>query len=135
MTLYVCYVILRTVPLRLLPLVPLFCESLTQLGTEKEDFVQLTERIGRKVGALSVSPFVSSQEESKDPVAKLFIQGKATKDKGADLVELMHDILTYTCFDNPERFKQLVLETKAGLEAGRCSLFFEPWFNFLRHQI
>lgn len=89
------------------------------MGTENEDFVQLTERIGRKVGDLSVSSFVSSQEGSKDPVAKIFVQGKATRDKGGDLAELMHDILAYTRFDNPERFKQLVLETKAGMESGR----------------
>lgn len=112
---------MRSVPEKLLPLVPLFCECLTQMGTEKESFVELTERIGRKVGSLSVYPFVSSQEGSKEPVAKIFVQGKATADKSGDLAELMRDILTTTVLDDRERFKQLVLETKAGLEAGIVS--------------
>lgn len=99
---------------------PLFCESLTQLGTKNEDFVQLTERIGRKTGSLSFSPFISSQEGSRDPVAKLFVAGKATKDKVGDMTELMREILTTVVLDNPERFKQLVLETVSGLESGVC---------------
>lgn len=40
---------MRGVPAELLPLVPLFCRSLTQMGTQKENFIELTERIGRKV--------------------------------------------------------------------------------------
>ena len=39
---------LKGVPQPLLSLVPLFCRSLTQMGTAKESFVELTERIGRK---------------------------------------------------------------------------------------
>lgn len=35
------------------------CRCLTQMGTQSESFVQLTERIGRKTGGLSVSPFLS----------------------------------------------------------------------------
>ena len=42
---------------------------LTQMGTAKESFVELTERIGRKTGGVSVSPFVSSVRGSPDPTA------------------------------------------------------------------
>ena len=31
------------------------------MGTQKESFIELTERIGRKTGGLSVSPFVSDR--------------------------------------------------------------------------
>lgn len=50
---------MRGVPAQLLPLLPLFCRSLTQMGTATESFVELTERIGRKVrpGCLSVWAF------------------------------------------------------------------------------
>lgn len=40
---------LRPVPSRLLPLVPLFCRSLTRMGTAKEDFVGLQHRIGESL--------------------------------------------------------------------------------------
>jgi Zn-dependent M16 (insulinase) family peptidase len=65
---------MRAVPASLLPLVPLFCRSLTQMGTDKESFVELTERIGRKTGGLSVSTMVSSVRGKDEPVAKLMVR-------------------------------------------------------------
>lgn len=62
------------VPANLLPLVPLFCRSLTQMGTAKESFVELTERIGRKTGGLSISPFTSPVRNKKEPVAKIMVR-------------------------------------------------------------
>lgn len=50
------------------------CSSLTQMGTEKESMIELTERIGRKTGGVSVSPFVSSIKGSSDPVAYLMVR-------------------------------------------------------------
>jgi Zn-dependent M16 (insulinase) family peptidase len=58
---------LKTVPQELIHLVPLFCRSLTQMGTDKESFVELTERIGRKTGGISVSPFVSAGQGLRRP--------------------------------------------------------------------
>ena len=43
------------------------------MGTEKESMTELTERIGRKTGGVSVSPFVSSIKNSPDPVAYLMV--------------------------------------------------------------
>ena len=65
---------MKAVPASLLPLVPLFCRSLTQMGTDKESFVELTERIGRKTGGLSVSTMVSSVRGKEEPVAKLMVR-------------------------------------------------------------
>lgn len=109
---------MRVVPARLLPLVPLFCRSLTQMGTSKESFIQLTERIGRKTGGLSVSPFYSTVKGKPDPVALIMVRGKAMSDKTGDLLSLMRDVLLTAKLDDRERFKQMVLETKAGLESG-----------------
>ncbi len=49
------------------------CRALTQMGTEKESFIELTERIGRKTGGLTVYPFVSSVKGNADPVAFLMV--------------------------------------------------------------
>ena len=65
---------LARVPARLLPLLPLFCRALTEMGTEKESFVQLTERIDRATGGLSVSPMVSHKRGSAEPVALLMVR-------------------------------------------------------------
>lgn len=43
------------------------------MGTEKENFIELTERIGRKTGGLSVYPFTSSVQGSPEPVAFLMV--------------------------------------------------------------
>ena len=65
---------LRPVPARLLPLVPLFCRSLTQMGTAKESFIELTERIGRKTGGVSVFPFTSPVRGKEQPVSYVMVR-------------------------------------------------------------
>eukprot|EP00878_Enallax_costatus_P000486 GHUV01000578.1.p1 GENE.GHUV01000578.1~~GHUV01000578.1.p1 ORF type:complete len:1096 (+),score=414.34 GHUV01000578.1:291-3290(+) len=105
-------------PASLLPLVPLFCRSLTQMGTDKESFIELTERIGRKTGGISVYPFTSSKRGADQPVAKLMVRGKSMGHNSGDLFELMGDILSTARLDDKARFTQMVAETKANLEAG-----------------
>lgn len=77
------------------------------MGTEKESFVELTERIGRKTGGLSVSPFVSDKRSTDEPVALVMISGKAMSDKAADLLDLFRDVLLTARLDDRERFKQV----------------------------
>jgi hypothetical protein len=66
---------MKALPPHLLPLVPLFCRSLTQMGTSKESFIELTERIGRKTGGLSISPFTSPVKGKTEPITKLMVGG------------------------------------------------------------
>lgn len=47
--------------------------ALTQMGTQKESFVELTERINRTTGGVSVYPFTSSVKGSPEPVAFLMV--------------------------------------------------------------
>jgi Zn-dependent M16 (insulinase) family peptidase len=109
---------LRPLPPKLLPLLPLFCRALTQMGTEKESFIELTERIGRKTGGLSVYPFTSSVQGSPEPVAFLMVRGKAMADKADGLLDLFHDVLLTARLDDKARFRQMVLETRSALESG-----------------
>jgi Zn-dependent M16 (insulinase) family peptidase len=50
-------------------------------------------------------------------VAKLFLRSKATVQQSAELLNIFKDILLGAQLDNRERFKQIVLEEKAGLES------------------
>lgn len=109
---------LRPVPAELLPLVPLFCRALTQMGTATESFIELTERIGRKTGGMSVSPFVSALKDTPAPTGYVMVRGKAMADKSGDLLEIVSDVLLNARLDDKERFRQMVLETKSGMEAG-----------------
>lgn len=109
---------MSSVPKELLYLVPLFCRSLTEMGTKTEDFVELTERIGRKTGGVSAYPFISDlKNEEQKPSAYIIVRGKATRDKFGDYCDIVGDIIDNVELNNKDRFKQMVFETLASQEA------------------
>lgn len=108
---------LQTLPQDLLPFVGLLGNLLLSMGTEKEDFVKLSQRIGRKTGGIGSSTFTSAVHAADSDVAMFFLSGKATMDQTEDLIEILRDILLTASLDNPERFKQIVLRAKASSES------------------
>src|SRR5262249_14932370 len=68
---------LRRVPPELLPYLSLFSRALFQTGTAKEDFVSLTQRIGRSTGGIGASRSVSMMRDTTSVAAWLFVRGKA----------------------------------------------------------
>ena len=109
---------LKQVPAELLPYVKLFGRSLLKLGTETEDFVKLSQRIGRKTGGISPTFFTSTMATSADSTAWLFLHGKSTVDQSQELLDIIRDILLTVKLDNQDRFRQIVLEAKARQESG-----------------
>jgi Zn-dependent M16 (insulinase) family peptidase len=109
---------LHTLPQSLLPYVPMFSRCVLGMGTETEDFVKLTQRIGRKIGGLYASSFVAPGFEQDDAVTRLFLRGKCTLPQTADLLEILRDVLMTLKLDDRDRFRQMVLESKASKEAG-----------------
>mmetsp|Transcript_28951 Transcript_28951/g.112649 ORF Transcript_28951/g.112649 Transcript_28951/m.112649 type:complete len:1021 (-) Transcript_28951:1221-4283(-) len=109
------------VSMELLPLMSLYTESLTQLGTKKEDFVSLQQRIGRETGGLRPSTYMSqlvAADGNGPVVSMLMIRAKTMSSKTTQTFDLLKDILLEPNFDNKERFRQLVVEEKAGVESG-----------------
>lgn len=100
----------------LLPLVPLFCRSLLEMGTKDVNALQLSQLIGRETGGISVYPFTSSKQGSKDPVSHVIVRGKAMSANTEALFNLMTCALQEAEFTNPKRFKRFVSESKAKLE-------------------
>ena len=109
---------LRTVPQELLPLLPLFGRCLLEVGTETEDFVRLSQRIGARTGGLSAHCLVTGQRRGDRAVARFFLRGKAMVGRTGDLVDIVRDVLTTVRLDNRDRLLQMALEDKAGEEAG-----------------
>jgi hypothetical protein len=109
---------LHTLPQELLPYVSLFGQSLLKIGTETEDFVTLSQRIGRKTGGIWTTSLVSSVREQAESVAWFFLRGKGTMSQADDLLAILRDVLLTVKLDNRERFKQMVLESKARMESG-----------------
>ena len=91
------------------------------MGTDKESFVELTERIGRKTGGVSVYPFTSAKRGSPDPVAYVIVRGKAMGGKAGDLVEIMRDLLTRARLDDKVSRRRRAAGGRAG--GGRLLVF------------
>jgi hypothetical protein len=99
------------------PMLGLFGQMFLGMGTSNEDFVKLSQRIGRKTGGLRASGLTGVRRDDRDLASWFFLRGKATLSQVDDLFALMRDVLLDARLDNRERFKQIVLETKAGLES------------------
>ncbi len=101
----------------LLPYLPIFSRSLLQTGTAKQDFVSLTQRIGRSTGGIGPQRVLSSKRD-KGTAAWLFLRGKAVPEKSGELLSILHDVILEARLDNKARIRQMVLEEKAGFESG-----------------
>ncbi|KAM5549227.1 presequence protease 1, chloroplastic/mitochondrial [Rosa sericea] len=100
----------------LLPLVPLFCQSLLEMGTKDLSFVQLNQLIGRKTGGISVYPLTSSVRGKEDACSHIIVRGKAMAGRADDLFHLINCILQEVQFTDQQRFKQFVSQSKARME-------------------
>ncbi|XVF67600.1 hypothetical protein PTKIN_Ptkin10aG0134200 [Pterospermum kingtungense] len=100
----------------LLPLVPLFCQSLLEMGTKDLTFVQLNQLIGRKTGGISVYPFTSAIRGKVEPCSHIIVRGKSMAGRADDLFNLINCVLQEVQFTDQQRFKQFVSQSKARME-------------------
>lgn len=113
---------LKALPGHLLPYLPIFTRALTQTGTSSEDFVALTQRIGRTTGGVGASRWISTKRDGTGTAAWLFMRGKATPDHVGDLLSILNDVLTDAQLGNRERIRQMALESKAGFESSLAGM-------------
>jgi Zn-dependent M16 (insulinase) family peptidase len=99
------------------PYLNIFSRALFQTGTAKEDFVSLTQRIGRSTGGVGSTRSVGMMRDNKTVSAWLLIRGKAVPDKAPELLNIITDVLTSAQLNNRTRIKQMLLEEKAGFES------------------
>ncbi len=109
---------LRALPQQYLPYVPLFGRALLEMGTAREDFVKLSQRIGRKTGGIRSATLSSAIRATGDAATWLFLRSKATTAQAQDALDILRDVLLTARLDNRERFRQIVLEDKASRESG-----------------
>ncbi len=107
---------LHSLPQEYLSYVPLFGRALLELGTNKEDFVRLTQRINRKTGGIYPQSFVSAVSGEERGTAWLFLRGKTIHPQSQELMKILRDVLLESRLDNQERFRQMVMEEKARQE-------------------
>jgi len=109
---------LHTLPQQLLPYLHLFGRALTEMGTEREDFVHLQQRIGQKTGGIWHSDLVGKGRNQTQTSAWFLVSGKATVAQTGELLAILRDILLTVTLDDRERFRQIALKAKARNEAG-----------------
>ncbi len=109
---------LHALPKDLLPLTEIFGRALFEMGTETEDYVKFSQRIGKSTGGIHADAVSVAAFGSAENVLKLFVRGKATISQAAEMLSIIKDALLTAKFDNRERLKQMVMEEKAGLESG-----------------
>ncbi len=109
---------LHALPKDLLPLTEIFARALLEMGTKTEDYVKLSQRIGKSTGGIHGSAVTSTVIGSRESVAKLFMRGKATVAQSSELLNILKDVLLTANFDNKERLKQIVMEEKSDVESG-----------------
>ncbi|MBC8206903.1 MAG: insulinase family protein [Kiritimatiellales bacterium] len=101
-----------------LPWVSLLGSMLVEMGTQKEDFASLSQRIARKTGGLYASPIHAVPEGDGQSVSRLFLRGKCMTPQIGDLFDILNDILLFPAFDDSKRFMEVLLEQKAEMESG-----------------
>ncbi|MBW2544268.1 MAG: insulinase family protein [Deltaproteobacteria bacterium] len=107
---------LRSLPRRCVQYIPLFSRALLEMGTKKEDYIEISRRIDRKTGGLHPSLLISGAKDTKEAEARLFLCGKAMFPQVGDLFDIIRELLMDVRLDNRERFRQMVLEEKARQE-------------------
>ncbi|HRO23057.1 MAG TPA: peptidase M16, partial [Promineifilum sp.] len=109
-------------PASLLPYAGVFGQALLEMGTDKEDYVKLSQRIGRTTGGIGsdtlITPVVASAVGDQPTAAYLMLRGKSTPEQAPEMLDILRDVLLTAQLDNRERFRQIVLEAKAGAESG-----------------
>jgi len=101
----------------LVPYVPLFGRALLETGVGTQDFVELSRRIDQSTGGIYAAPWTSAMRDGSAATAWLVLRGKAVADQTGELLAILADVLTSSRLDDRERFRQLVNEAKASLEA------------------
>jgi Zn-dependent M16 (insulinase) family peptidase len=99
-----------------LPYVSFLSNLLLEMGTHKEDYVSLSQRISKKTGGIYGAPFLSAMEGSNTGITRFFLRSKCMIGQTEELIDILKDVLLEPNFDNPERFRQIVLEHKSELE-------------------
>ncbi|HQY90034.1 insulinase family protein [Caldilinea sp.] len=108
---------LTAAPQELLPYVPFFGRALLEMGTAREDYVKFSQRIDRKTGGVWNSAYLSEVRGQETLAARFFVSAKATVVQTPDLFDILRDMLLTVKLDNRDRFRQIVLKSKARRES------------------
>jgi Zn-dependent M16 (insulinase) family peptidase len=101
----------------LLPYMGIFGRALLETGAGDEDFVALSERIGRTTGGVTQGGWNASRLGSRDPIGRLMVRAKALPSQTTGMFDILKKVLLEARLSDRERILQIVRERKAQTEA------------------
>lgn len=119
---FTCPVGAGSIPPDLYALVPFFCQSFTNCGTQKNSYDKIAKLMDLYTGGISVSPFSGSYfSKEAESHSFLAIQGKALDRNIERLFDLIKELIEDYSFQDFDRMKNLLLQYQAGMEASIVS--------------
>jgi Zn-dependent M16 (insulinase) family peptidase len=100
-----------------LPWMSLLGAVLLESGTRRTGFVDLMRRISTHTGGIHASTLCAAADARDGAATRFFLRSKCMARQTGELLDLLEEILLEPDFSNRERFRQIVLEHKAAMEA------------------
>ena len=110
---------LNRVPDRLVPLLPLFLRTMTEIGTAKHDYITLGDCIAANTGGVSAGMTMGTTFGTQSFFGYFALGGKAVYEKIEDMFALFEELLLQPLRDRrvaAERIGQILLEMRSGME-------------------
>ncbi|MAL98675.1 insulinase family protein [Hydrocarboniclastica marina] len=100
-----------------LALLPLYVQSVSEMGCGDLDYLQMQDRMSAESGGVSASFSARGKVDDLQATSGYFVlSGKALARNRDRLVHLLHDIYRDVRFDELERLRELVAQTRARRE-------------------
>lgn len=109
---------LHSLPERLVPYAGLLGRFLLETGTDKRDFVSLSQKIGMETGGMYGATTITSVKGQARSQAWFMLRSKVLAGREDRLFDILSEVLTGAQLDNRDRIMQIVLEEKAQAESG-----------------
>lgn len=112
---------INQLPADLIPLLPLLARSLTECGTEKEDYTALGMRIAAQTGGFGASILTGANLLTQKPFCYLALAAKSVYDKVEDIFAIASEVLLAPQRDPAilkARLTLMATEARARLEHG-----------------
>ena len=107
-----------SVSLEDVPYLPLLGKLILEMGTKRNDYVSLLQRIGIHTGGIRASHFSSLPLDYRDRILSyVFFNGKATLDKLDELFGLYGELLGEYEFNDSRRLVEILRSAKADMES------------------
>ncbi len=112
-----CYLTTASLPEELLPLVPIFCTLLTQIGAAGHSYTDMAERMEAATGGIHAQTVILDVPDRLDRVQALVsIKGKALVRNQSRMFEILTDICSAPDFTDLKRMHTVINQVKTSLE-------------------